>query len=138
MKLFDFLKIFFGNNPAYNDLKTYDKAKQRFMVNRFFAIKFPTTAHLLNINGTAPEHVVESWHMVAAQFQRPPGWIYTKVRNTKPKDEKRFEPSEETLKFYLRKHRLSMNDYKECLKINAVELLDELEKIESEINGNSN
>lgn len=137
MKLFDLIKIFFGNNPEYDKLKANDKGKNRFMINRFFSIKYPLVAHRLNLNGTDPVHVVDCWHLVAAQSSRTPTWMYTKTKKAKDKSENKFEPSEDTILYYLRKHRLSMADYKECLKFNSVELLDELKKLEEAVSGNS-
>jgi len=138
MKLFDLIKIFFGNNPEYLKLKSHDKGKHRFLINRFFAIRYPLVAHKLNLNGTDPVHVVDCWHLVATQSNRTPGWMYTKVRKEKEKDTKKFTPMPETILYYLRKNKLAMSDYKDCLKFNEAELLDELKKIEEAISGKAN
>jgi len=136
MKLFDFIKIFFGENPEYYKLKKYDKGKNRFMISRFMAINYPTQAELLNINGTDPGHVVESWHLVAKNFKRTPGWIYTKVRKAEPKPADGYIPSKEIVKFYVDKFKLSYKDYDTCVKFNKEELYNELEELEKEINAN--
>jgi len=136
MKLFDFIKIFFGNSQEYHDLKRHDKAKQRFMINRFMSINYPVQAESLNHIGTDPAHVVESWHLVARNFKKTPGWIYTKVRKAEPKAEDGFEPSKETIKFYMDKFKLSPKDYATCVKYNKNELYKELEFIENEMQAN--
>ena len=136
MKLFDFIKIFFGENPEYYKLKKYDKGKNRFMISRFMAINYPTQAELLNINGTDPGHVVESWHLVAKNFKRTPGWIYTKVRKAEPKPADGYISSKEIVKFYVDKFKLSYKDYDTCVKFNKEELYNELEELEKEINAN--
>jgi hypothetical protein len=135
MKLFDFIKVFFSLDGQYEELKHYDKGKNRFMLNRFMAIKFPINAQALNRNGTDAGYIVDSWRMVVLNnnFKRTPGWIYTKVRNKEVKDEKVFKPKDETIKFYLDKYKLSMRDYKDCIKFNSKELLNELQKIEKAI-----
>jgi hypothetical protein len=138
MKLFDFIKIFFGENAEYYKLKKYDKGKFRFMINRFMAINFPIQAESLNLNGTDSGHVVEAWHLVAKNFKRTPGWMYTKVRKAPPKPEDGFIPSDETVKFYINKFKLSYKDYQTCVKFNKKELYAELESVEKEMQANKN
>ena len=136
MKLFDFIKVFFSDDGRYEELKHYDKSKNRFMLNRFMAIKFPTNAQALNRIGTDPGYIVDSWRLVVLNkgLYRTPGWIYTKVRNLEPKEEKKvFKPKDETIKFYLDKHKLTLRDYKDCLKFNKTALLNEMERIEKEM-----
>jgi hypothetical protein len=136
MKLFDFIKIFFGENPEYYKLKKYDKGKNRFMINRFMSINYPTQAEMLNLNGTDPAHIVESWHLVARNFKRTPGWMYTKVRKAEPKPGDGFVPSDETVKFYMNKFKISYKDFETCVKFNKAELYNELEELEKEMQSN--
>lgn len=136
MKLFDFIKIFFGEHQEYYDLKTHDKAKQRFMINRFMSINYPVQAERLNHIGTDAGHVVESWHFVARNFKRTPGWIYTKVKKSEPKPEDGYVPSKEIIKFYMNKFKLSPKDFDACVKYNKSELYAELERIEIEMQSN--
>lgn len=136
MKLFDFIKIFFGENPEYYKLKKYDKGKFRFMINRFMSINYPIQAESLNLNGTDSAHVVESWHLAAKNFKRTPGWIYTKVRKAPAKPEDGFIPEAETVKFYMNKFKISSKDYDTCIKFNKEELYNELEALEKEMQAN--
>ena len=58
MKLFDFIKVLFGNGKKANDkwekLTSYDKSKNAFMTNRLMSAKFPTQANLFNKLRTDP------------------------------------------------------------------------------------
>lgn len=137
MKLFDFIKIFFGDNSKYYKLKKYDKAKNRFMINRFMSINYPIQAQFLNLKGIDPAHVVDSWHLVAKNYKKVPSWIYTKTKKIENKNET-FVPQEETVNFYINKFKISRKDYETCLKFNKEELYQELEKLEKEINSNKN
>ena len=135
MKLFDFIKVIFAQDNEYENLTRYNRSKNRFMTTRFFSIQFPTTAHLLNRNGLDPVAVNDSWRLIALNLKskRVPGWIYTKTKKVVDKENKDFQPREETIKFYLNRNRLSTKDFKDCMKFNKDGLLNELEKLEKEI-----
>jgi hypothetical protein len=131
--LFSFVKVFFTDSATYNGLKQYDKAKNRFMINRFMSINYPTMAHRLNKLGTNAANVVDSWHMIAERYTRVPGWIYTKLNKQTKVDNKVYEPDPEALKFYLNKYQISQRDYKLALKFNAEAVMKEIEYIEKQI-----
>ena len=84
-KLFDFVKIMFTKQKEYYDIKQFNKKRHHFMINRFFAIKFPANAQLFNVNGINPISVIDSWALVASRFRGVPGWIYTKTKKSKKK-----------------------------------------------------
>ena len=136
MKLFDFVKILFNTSGEYEKLTKYERGKNRFMIMRFMAIKYPEAANLLNWNGTDPAYVNDSFRLVGRQFKRTPNWIYTKVRATK-NNTVDFEPKESTLKFYLTKNSATIRDYKETLKTpRKVLMLNELEELEKLLDEN--
>jgi hypothetical protein len=108
------------------------------MINRFCSIQYPLQAESLNLIGTDAADVVDAWHLVASSYKRTPGWIYTKVRKTESKKVEEFVPSDDTIKFYLNKFKLSYKEYDSCVKFNKSELYDELESLEKEMQSNKN
>lgn len=134
--LFSFVKIFFTDPNTYNGLKQYDKAKNRFMINRFMSINYPVMAQRLNRMGTNAANVVDSWSMIAQRYTRVPGWIYTKLSKQTKVDNKVYEPDPEALKFYLNKYQIGQRDFKLALKFNAADVMSEIERIEKQIKVN--
>jgi hypothetical protein len=134
--LFSFVKIFFTDVTTYNGLKQYDKAKNRFMINRFMAINYPVMAQRLNKLGTNAANVVDSWSMIAQRYTRVPGWIYTKLNKQTKIDNKVYEPDPDALMFYLNRYQISRRDYKLALKFNAEAVMKEIEYIEKQIKAN--
>ena len=135
MELFPFIKVFFSKPTAYEKLKAYDKKRHKFMLQRFMAIRYPEAAQAFNINKINPLGVIDSWHKVAVQFKRVPGWIYTRVRKKKKiKESKVFEPLETTIKYYMEKNEIGNREYKEALKFNKEGILKELRHLENQMN----
>ncbi len=132
MKLFDYVKVLFSSNEKWDNLKSYDKSKNAFMINRFMSIKFPIQANLFNKLRTDPVGAAESWRMVASKFKRVPGWIYTRVRKTKK--EKVWEPATEALNFYFKINENGEREYREALKFNKAEVKEAIIKIEKQFN----
>jgi hypothetical protein len=131
--LFSFIKIFFTESEIYNNLKQYDKGKNRFMLNRFMAINFPNMANRFNLNGTNAADVVDSWHIVAQRYTRVPGWIYTKIDKQTKVNNIKYDPNPEALKIYLNKYQISHRDFKDALKFNPNEVMAEIQHIEKQI-----
>jgi hypothetical protein len=99
------------------------------------AIRYPEAAHAFNINKINSLGVIDSWHKVAVQFKRVPGWIYTRVRKKKKtKESKVFEPLETTVKYYMELNEIGTREYKEALKFNKKQILEELKNIENQMN----
>jgi len=130
-KLFNFTKVFFGNNPKYNDVTNNQKKKHRFIIQRFMAIRYPATAELFNINRINPVAVINMWKIVASKFTKTPFWIYTKTKTTINKKEK-YVPSDETIAYYLKINKISRRDLSDGLKYNN-EILEDLKIIEKTI-----
>lgn len=113
-KLFDFVKIMFTKPNQYKEVKNFNKKRHHFMINRFFAIKFPSNAQLFNINGINGNSVIDSWYMVSSRFKSVPGWIYTKTKKPSKKptnSKKEYIPKEETIKFFLEKNEIGMREF---------------------------
>lgn len=129
-KLFNLIKIFFGNNPKYKNVSDYQKKKHKFIIQRFMSIKYPDTAQRFNVNKINPVAVVNLWRIVASKYNRTPVWIFTKTKKAPEASTKSFVPSEDTVNFYLRYHKISKRDLNDAMKFNKEKILNELEAIE--------
>jgi hypothetical protein len=134
--LFGFIKIFFTDPVVYSNLKQYDKAKNRFMVNRFMAIQYPVIANRLNKLGTSAANVVDSWHIIANRYTRVPTWIYTKLNKQTKVNNTVYEPDPVALQIYLNKYQISHRDFKLALKFKPESIMKEIEYIEKQIKAN--
>lgn len=131
-KLFDFVKIMFTKQKDYHNVKNHNKKRHHFMINRFFAIKFPANAQLFNVNGINPIAVIDSWAMVATRFKGVPGWVYTKTKKS-PKtktDKSKYIPSDEAVKIFIDKNEIGMREFRELEKFAKTELYTALQSIE--------
>ena len=102
------------------------------MINRFFAIKFPSNAQLFNVNGINPIAVIDSWSMVASRFRGVPGWIYTKTKKSaKAKVNKsQYIPSDEAIQVFMDKNEIGKREFKELENFAREELYTNLKSIE--------
>jgi len=129
-KLFDFVKIMFTKPQLYNNIKNHAKKRHHFMINRFFAIKYPANANMFNINGISGGNVVHSWAMVAQRFKSVPGWFYTKTKKAPKKQTDKYIPTDAAVDFYLLKNEIGTREFDE-LKIHAkTALFNDLKNIE--------
>jgi len=121
----------FTKPKEYNAIKNHNKKRHHFMINRFFAIKFPANAQLFNVNGINPIAVIDSWQLVAQRFKGVPGWVYTKTKkSTTVKDKSKYIPSEEAIKVFLEKNEIGKREFKELEKYSREELYKTLQVIE--------
>lgn len=133
-KLFDFVKIMFTKKDTYNKLKNHSKKRHHFMINRFFAIKYPANSQMFNINGINGANVVESWAMVASRFKSVPGWFYTKTKKSASKnDTDKYTPDDRAVEIYLSKNEIGMREFNELKTFAKEELYADLKKIEAQI-----
>ena len=133
-KLFDFVKIMFTKKSDYNKLKQHTKKRHHFMINRFFAIKYPMNANAFNLNGIDGASVVDCWSIVASRFKSVPGWFYTKTKKAAKEKADKYIPSEEAIQLYLDKNEIGIREYSEMLEFAKVDLYSDLKKIEEQIN----
>lgn len=139
MKLFDFIKVFFKDHEKYATLSSYDKQKQRFMMNRFMAIQWPSVAQQFNVNGINGSAVVDSWFRLCKhRFSgRVPGWIYTKTKGkAKPKKGSGDQPlNEEAVNFYITQNNLDPKDFYDMLEFDTQGILrGRIESVEKQLN----
>lgn len=130
--LFDYIKVFFNNKDAFSKLTPAQKAKHHFMLNRFMAIKYPLQANRLNLNGIDGSAVADSWQLVARQYKRVPGWIYTKTKGTS-KNKATLKFDKEMVSFYLSLHKMSEKDFEQLKLMFPDELKSELKGLERQI-----
>lgn len=135
MKLFDFIKVLFGNgnkaDEAWEELSDYDKGKNAFMTNRLMSAKFPTQANLFNKLRTDPVGQAEAWRMVGNKFNRVPGFIYTKTKTQK--SEKKWIPGDEAMHFYMKINEIGEREFYDALNFNFNEVKKSIEIIEKEL-----
>lgn len=132
MELFNLVKVIFTDPKEYSNLKNSEKGKHFFLINRFFSIKFPTTAQSLNRNGINPWAIVDLWQIVASRFQRVPGWIYTKTK--KLNKEKIWQPNPEISKIWMEKNELGERELDLAIKFNQIEIKKSFDLLEKQIN----
>lgn len=131
-KLFDFIKILFTKPKEYQKISNHNKKRHHFMINRFFAIKYPTNAQLFNKNGINPIAVIDSWSLVASRFKSVPGWIYTKTKKAKkePTSKSKYIPSEDVINFFMEKNEIGKREFKELEKFAKEDLYNNLKRLE--------
>ena len=131
-KLFDFIKIMFTKPNDYKKITNHNKKRHHFMINRFFAIQYPSNAQFFNKNGINPIAVIDSWSLVAARFKSVPGWIYTKTKKTEKEvtSKSKYRPSEEAISFFMEKNEIGKREFKELEKFAKEDLYLTLQKLE--------
>lgn len=132
-KLFDFVKIMFTKPDQFNTMKIHTKKRHHFMINRFFAIKYPANANMFNFNGINGGNVVESWAMVAQRFKGVPGWFYTKTKKAEKEIVDKYTPSEAVVELYLTKNEIGMREFNELKQFAKEDLFKDLQKIETQL-----
>jgi hypothetical protein len=132
MELFDFIKVIFEQNNKYEDLKSYDKIKHNFMLNRFMSIQYPIQAQMFNRLGISSLGVSDSWRKVGRQYKRTPGWVFTKLSKNQ-KNQKAYTPSAEALNLFLQINEIGEREYKEALKFNNELVVESLKGIEKQL-----
>lgn len=134
-KLFDFIKILFTKPAQYNKIKQHNKKRHHFMVNRFFAIKYPENAQMFNYNGINGGQVVDMWSLVARRFTSVPAWIYTKTKKAKKAATKKSEyiPSDAAVDVYMQRYDIGKREFEEMKKFAPAALQNELQSIDKSI-----
>ena len=138
MDLFDYIKVIFDSKPTYEDLSTYDKTKNSFMLNRFMSIRYPIQANLFNTLGTNSVGAADSWRRVTSQFKRTPDWIFTKVKKSQSKQKESYVPSDEAVSMFMSINQIGRREFQECLKYNKETTISYLKILEKEFKNNAN
>ena len=133
-KLFDFVKIMFTKPADYKKIKQHTKKRHHFMINRFFAIKYPNNAQMFNINGIEGANVVDSWSMVASRFKSVPTWFYTKTKKADKPELDKYIPKEEAVEIFMTKNEIGRREFNELKLFAKDKLYADLKRIEEQIN----
>jgi hypothetical protein len=131
-KLFDFIKILFTKPDVYKKISNHNKKRHHFMINRFFAIQYPSNAQLFNRNGINPNGVIDSWSFVANRFKSVPGWIYTKTKKVEKEvsSKSKYIPSDTVISFFMEKNEIGKREFKELEKFAKEDLYLTLKGLE--------
>jgi hypothetical protein len=135
MKLFDLVRIMFTDPKKFKTIKNSDKGKNMFMINRFFAIKYPTTAQSLNKNGINPWAVIDLWQIVASKSRKVPYWIYTKTKKAST-TQSIWKPDPNIAKLWKTRNNLSNKDFDSMLKLNPEGLKGVLDNFSKRVSMN--
>lgn len=133
MELFEFVKVLFTDPTRFSKIKSSDKGRHFFMVQRFMSIKFPTTAQQLNRVGMNGSAVMDLWQMIGMRFNgRVPGWIYTKTKKVE-KNEKIYKPDPEAAKIWMQRNGLTERDLKDAIRFYPDDMKKIISSIEKQI-----
>jgi len=136
MELFELTKIIFENPGAYQSVTPGEKRKHFFMINRRFSIQFPMQANALQNLNINQEGVIDFWQQfMRKQYQRTPGWMYTKgVKQAKEAKERKVKVSEKLVNMYCRKMSLDSKAVYDALEFWPDLMEKELKEYEKMIN----
>jgi hypothetical protein len=136
-QLFDQINLMFSNPKKFTAQANYVKGKEFFMMNRFFAIKFPIQANFFNHIKMNTNEAVQIWcDMLSPQSTRTPGWIWQGLKGAKKKKaekKKKTIINDDTLKFYCSKKQLSRKDLDYAIKTLGQPFVEELLQIQNMI-----
>lgn len=126
MDLFDLIKKIFDRNSKWDAIKTYDKSKNFFMINRFMSINFPMQANMFNNRHIVSSSAVDSWKDVLNRlFTKPPSWMYTKTKKKETIGSKK-QPEKSTVLEWMRLNSLSKKDFESMMEIMPEETIKEI------------
>jgi len=136
MELFEFTKILFERPGEWQDITPGEKRKQFFMCNRRFAIQFPMQANALQHLKINQAGVVDFWQQfMRKQYNRTPGWMYTKgVKKAKEAKERKINISGKLIDEYVKKMRVDKKSIYDALEFYPDLMQKELQDFEKMIN----
>lgn len=116
--LFDFTKIIFENPREYKEITPGTKRKWYFLLQRRFAIQFPMQANALQHLKINQAGVVDFWqYFMRKQYQRTPGWMFTKgVNKSKEEKERKINVSNKLIDQYAKKMSIDKKSIYEALE----------------------
>ena len=109
-----------------------------FIMNRFFAIKFPIQAQMLNKIHINSAHVVQYWgNMLSAQYSEVPGWLWGGLKGVKSKKEakkKELIVKESTMDYYCQRMQIARKELDYAISELGDNFKQELLNIEKMVN----
>jgi hypothetical protein len=136
MELFEFTKIIFESPGEYQEITPGEKRKWFFLLQRRFAIQFPMQANALQHLKINQAGVVDFWqHFMRKQYQKTPGWMYTKgIKKSKEEKEKKIKVSETLINQYAAKMEIDKKSIYDALEFYPEQIQKELKDFEKIIN----
>jgi len=139
MDLFDLIKQMFDRTSKWEKIKTYDKSKNFFMINRFMSINFPMQANMFNNRHITSSSAIDSWRDVVNRlFTKPPSWMYTKTKKTSPSVSSKKYPEKETIYQWMKINNVSKHDLDSMIQLMENETIEELMKFEKMLKEKNN
>jgi hypothetical protein len=138
MELFDVVKNIFKNDKEWSKVKSIDKSRNFFMINRIMAIQFPIQANQFNHTKIIAKHVIDWWHVnLSKNFSRTPEWIYTKTKKSSTDQSKKedFFLDEETERFILQRFEISKREIQELQKFHPEKFKEWASSIKEQLSG---
>lgn len=134
MELKDFMKALFERPEEYKELRKTEKSKFFFMTQRFMSIAFPIQAQAFNHIRISQAETMDYWHEnMTKLYKKTPSWIYTKTKKAEKK-KKLDMPSDESIKYYLERTKMSKRDLDDAIKLFGDEALEPIKRIEAIMN----
>jgi len=136
MELFEFTKILFERPGEWQDITPGEKRKQFFMCNRRFSIQFPMQANALQHLKINQAGVVDFWQtFMRRQYQRTPGWMYTKgIKKAKQEKERKINVSDKLIHEYAKRMSMDLKSIYDALEFYPDLMINELKQFEKVIN----
>ena len=128
-ELFEMIRMMFEQPKKFADISNYDKSKYFFMMNRFFAIKFPIQAAMFNHRKINPGEAVQVWaDMLRPLFNSTPSFIFESLKKTKKakKVKLKHKVEESTISYYAQKYLLREADVEFAIESIGKPFIDEL------------
>ena len=138
MELFDVIKTIFKSDKEWSKIKSVDKSRNFFMINRIMSIQFPIQANQFNHTKISPRPVVDWWHgNLSKHFTKIPPWVYTKTKKSEVIDSKKdeFHLDEDTEKFLLQRFEISKREMDELQKFHPEKFQHWVSSIKEQLSG---
>ena len=134
MELKDFIKALIERPEDYKNLRSTEKAKFFFMTQRFMSIAFPIQAQAFNHIKISQAETLDYWQSSLNKlYKKTPTWIYTKTKKA-DKAKKLEMPSDEAVKYYLERTKMSKKQLDDAIKMFGDEALEPIRRIETIMN----
>lgn len=132
--LFDYLKNVFEREIEYNKTTRAEKSKHFFMLQRLMSIAFPIQAQAFNHIKISQPEVADYWQSSLTKlYKKTPTWIYTKTKKA-DKAKKLEMPSDEAVKYYLERSKMSKKQLDDAIKMFGDDALEPIRRIETILN----
>lgn len=139
--LFDYINMIFQNPTKFSNLMPYEKGKNIFMMNRFFSIRFPIQAQMLNHTKINGAEAAQYWcDMLSKMYNRTPSWIYSTLKGTKKNKEtkkKELVVEETTINAYCKRTMRARKEIEDAMKFFPEEMTRELTEFEAMLKGST-